>query len=80
MRYLPLLVFLFGCVNPNVIVNKNVPITITVNGNECTDDMCQRSFPVWINVEVEYTTKSDLDTDFKADQDIKPPATVPVPF
>jgi len=64
-----------GCVSPQVIVHKNV--TITVNGERCSITECGSFLPVWINVE--YTTEADLKTKLKVEQDIKPETTIPLP-
>ena len=72
-----LLIFLSSCVSPAVTVNKNVTITLTdVPGQVCSA-LVRGVYPIWINVE--YTTKSELDTDLKVDQDIKPETTIPFP-
>ena len=78
MKYFALigLLFLLGCAaSPDIIVNKNVTITIA----DVPDQVCAVSgvFPIWINVE--YTTKSELDTKLRVDQDIKPETTIPFP-
>ncbi|KKK68827.1 hypothetical protein LCGC14_2940130 [marine sediment metagenome] len=71
-----LLIILVGCAgSPTVTVNKNV--TIFVSGKPCLVEDCGRIHPVWIDVD--YTTKSDLKSDFKADQEIKPETTIPFP-
>ena len=64
-----------GCVSPQVVVHKNV--TITVNGERCPKEECGSFLPVWIHVE--YTTEAELDTKLKVEQDIKPETTIPLP-
>ena len=71
-----LLIFLVGCAaSPDIVVNKNV--TIIVSGKPCLIEDCGRIHPVWIDVD--YTTKSDLDTKLEVDQQIKPETTIPFP-
>ena len=70
------MVFLGGCVIPEVTVNKNV--TITVDGKMCAVEQCAHFLPIWIDVE--YTTKSDLETELKTAQDIKPKLDLSLPI
>ena len=77
MKGLVLLFLLSGCATPEVTVNKNV--TIVIGDMERGDEtvFLPGVFPIWITVE--YTTKSDLDTDLKVEQQIQPEATIPLP-
>jgi len=82
MKFLALigLLILLGCAgSPTVTVNKNVTNTITINGEPCPIERCGSFIPVWISIEVDYTTKSELDTKLEVDQDIKPETTIPFP-
>jgi len=80
MKYLALigLLFLLGCAgSPRIVVNKNVTILVG-DSAKCSVEQCGRFLPIWINVE--YTTKSELDTDLDVKQDIKPETTIPRGF
>jgi len=73
-----LFLLLAGCAgSPDVIVHKNVTNNITINGEPCPIERCGSFLPVWIVVEIDYTTKSDLDVKPKIDQTISPETTIP---
>ncbi len=77
-----LLIFLVGCAgftSPEIRVEKNVTNNIFINGEPCPIERCGSFLPVWINIENEYTTKSDFDTKLDTKQDIKPKTTIPFP-
>jgi len=75
---LTLCLLLVSCAgSPKITVNKNVTILVG-DSAKCSIEQCGRFLPIWINVE--YTTKSELDTDLDVKQDIKPETTIPLPF
>jgi len=75
-----LFICLVGCAgSPKINVNKNVTNNIFINGEPCPIERCGSFLPVWIQVDIEYTTKSDLDTILEVKQDIKPKVTMPRP-
>ena len=83
MKYFALigLLFLLACAgSPDIVVHKNVTNNITINGEPCPIERCRSFLPVWISIETEYVTKSELDTKLKVDQDISPETTIPLPF
>ena len=72
---LALVFILTGCISPKVTVEKNVTVTVTINGQRCSIEECGQFFPLWIDIE--YTTKADLRTKLEVEQDIKPETTIP---
>jgi len=77
---LTLFLFLASCAgSPDIIVHKNVTNNIVIQGEPCPIERCGSFLPVWISIDTDYTTKSELETDLKVDQQINPQTTTPGP-
>ena len=74
---LGIVLFLAGCVSPQVIINKNVEVNINLDNVECGEDVCG-TWPTWVDVSIEYKTETDMKTKLDIDQDISPKTTVPI--